>query len=243
MSSKNKDNQNIIVALDYYRKKDAIEMAKRLDPSICNLKVGLELFISEGPRVISDLGNLGYKVFLDLKLHDIPNTVQNSCKMAAELGVWMLNVHASGGRKMLEAAKNVFEINNYSTKLIGVTILTSLTSNELDEVGQDKDINNQVTKLTDLCMSLNYDGVVCSPHESKNLYSKYGNNIILVCPGIRNEDITINYDDQKRYMSPVEAARNKATYIVVGRPITGSEDPSLSLEEINNQFNEGAENA
>ncbi len=242
MSSKNKDNQSIIVALDYHRKKDAIEMAKRLDPSICNLKVGLELFISEGPKIISDLNNLGYKIFLDLKLHDIPNTVQNSCKMAADLGVWMLNVHALGGRKMLEAAKNIFEINNYSTKLIGVTILTSLTSNELNEIGQNQDINNQVTKLTELCMNLNYDGVVCSPHESKSLYSKYKNNIILVCPGIRDGDIKINSDDQKRYMSPIEAARNKATYIVVGRPITGSENPSLSLENINNQFKEGAKN-
>lgn len=238
MSFDDRDSSKIIVALDYDNKKEAIEMANRLNPSLCKLKVGLELFISCGPEIIQDLHALGYKIFLDLKYHDITNTVVKSCLAASALGVWMINVHSSGGKNMMTKCKNEIIKSNKKILILGVTILTSMNENEIREVGYTNNLKDQVLKMAKLCHESKLDGVVCSTQESKLIKSEFKENFICVCPGIRSDNEKNN--DQKRISSPKVAATSGADYIVVGRPITKSSDPLASLIAIKKEFDESA---
>jgi len=236
MSYQSEDESRIIVALDYSNRQDVLNLSKQLNPTLCKLKVGLELYITYGPSIIEDLHSLGYKIFLDLKLHDIPNTVMKSCITAAELGVWMLNVHSSGGKNMMSKAMQAITAGNYKTLLLGVTVLTSMDNDELNEIGYSKNISEQVLNMAELCYRSKLNGVVCSAQESKFIKNKFNSNFICVCPGIRNTDDKIN--DQKRIMTPSLAAKNGADYIVVGRPITKSSNPLESLINIKKEYDE-----
>lgn len=233
-----RDSSKIIVALDYDNKREALEMAKCLDPNLCKVKVGLELFISCGPEIIKDLHALGYKIFLDLKFHDITNTVIKSCLVASDLGVWMINVHSSGGKNMMQKCKNEIFKSNKKILILGVTILTSMNENEIREVGYTDNLKDQVLKMAKLCYESKLDGVVCSSQESKLIKSKFKENFICVCPGIRSDNDKNN--DQKRISTPKMAASSGADYIVVGRPITKSSDPLASLIAIKKEFDESA---
>ena len=232
-----KDESRIIVALDYNNKKDAVSMAKILSPSLCKIKVGLELFTACGPSIIEEIHSLGYKIFLDLKFHDITNTVVNSCKVAAKMGVWMINVHSSGGKKMMFSSKKELVDENYNTLVIGVTILTSMQKEDINEIGLASDIETQALNMASLCKDSNLDGVVCSAQEAKLIKSNSPENFLCICPGIRSEHEEIN--DQKRIMTASMAAKNCADYIVVGRPITQSNNPLESLIKIKEEFDNG----
>ena len=237
MSFDDKEESRIIVALDYNNKKDAVSMAKILRPSLCKIKIGLELFITCGPSIIEEIHSLGYKIFLDLKFHDITNTVVNSCKVAAKMGVWMINVHSSGGRKMMLSSKKELVDENYNTLVIGVTILTSMQKEDINEIGLASDIETQALNMASLCKDSNLDGVVCSAQEAKLIKSNSPENFLCICPGIRSEHEEIN--DQKRIMTASMAAKNCADYIVVGRPITQSNNPLESLIKIKEEFDNG----
>lgn len=235
MSSKFNESSNIIVALDYNKEKNALDMANTLDPTLCILKVGLELYVSCGPKIVKELHKLGYRIFLDLKLHDITNTVIKSSLIAADLGVWMINVHSSGGTNMMAGVANAIKDNNYSTLVTGVTILTSLDDDDIKTIGYSSNTKDQVMKMAALCYDSGLNGIVCSANEAKNIKNELKDNFICVCPGIRRSED--NKDDQKRIMTPVMAANNGADYIVVGRPITNSRNPLESLIKIKKEFN------
>ena len=235
MSSDHKKNSKIIVALDCSNKNDAISLANKLHPSFCNLKVGLQLFVSCGPSIIQELHKLGYKVFLDLKFHDITNTVVKSCLAAAELGVWMINIHSSGGSKMMHQVMKEIKDNNYKTLVLGVTMLTSIDENEMKEIGYINNMEQQVHNMAEMSYKANLNGIVCSAQEAKLVKSRFPNNFLCVCPGIRSAGDNTN--DQKRIMTPQMAFENGADYIVVGRPITESDDPWDALERIKKEFN------
>ena len=235
MSSNNYEIPHIIVALDYNKENKALDMAKILDPSLCILKVGLELYVSCGPKIVNALHKLGYKIFLDLKFHDIKNTVIKSSLVAADLGVWMINVHSSGGVEMMSGVANTIKENNYSTLVTGVTVLTSLDNDDIKTIGYSNNTKDQVMKMAALCYDSGLNGIVCSAHEAKNIKNEIKDNFICVCPGIRRTED--NKDDQKRIMTPAMAANNGADYIVVGRPITNSKNPLESLIKIKKEFN------
>ena len=204
MSFEDKDESRIIVALDFKDRNDAISMAKLFQPKLCKIKVGLELFLSCGPSIIKELNDLGYKIFLDLKFHDITNTVIKSCIAASDLGIWMLNIHSSGGKNMMKNSKEALVNKNYSTLLLGVTILTSMDENDIYEIGYNGNIKTQVLKMASLCKESGLDGVVCSAEEAKFIKSKFSKNFICVCPGVRRKDDEGN--DQKRIITPAKAA-------------------------------------
>lgn len=223
----------IIVALDYSDKKQALDLVNQLDKTCCRVKVGKELFTAAGPQLVEQLMALGFEVFLDLKFHDIPNTVAHACKVAADLGVWMINVHASGGKKMLLAARDALPLGK--TKLIAVTVLTSLDQFALNEIGWYRapiDIATQLASLTNDC---GLDGIVCSAAEAaiirKNIPQK---NFWLVTPGIRPADSA--QDDQARVTTPKAAILNGADYLVIGRPITQSVNPMATLQQLNQEI-------
>ncbi len=218
-----KTESKIIVALDYSNESDALALVEQLDPTQCRLKVGKELFTSAGPNFVKRLVDSHYEVFLDLKFHDIPNTVAKACAVAADLGVWMINVHALGARKMLEAARAAVDSRRSSTLLIGVTILTSMDKEDLSEVGLKGSPEVNVLRLARLAQSAGLDGVVCSPLELKVLRAELGAGFLLVTPGVRPAGSVIG--DQKRIMTPGEAVSNGANYLVVGRPITLADKP------------------
>lgn len=223
----------IIVALDFSSAEDALRLAGRLEPRLCRLKVGKELFTAAGPNLVEELMLKGFDIFLDLKFHDIPNTVANACKVAANLGVWMINVHALGGRKMLLAAREA--IAQGSTKLIAVTLLTSMDENDLADIGLQGNPEQIVERLARLTKDCALDGVVCSALEATNLRQLLGSDFCLVTPGIRLSDETL--DDQKRITTPKLAIRNGANYLVIGRPITQANDPYLALCQLNQAVN------
>jgi len=223
----------IIVALDFSSAKDALRLAEKLEPGLCRLKVGKELFTAAGPSLVETLMLKGFDIFLDLKFHDIPNTVANACKAAAKLGVWMINVHALGGRKMLMAAREV--IPQGSTKLIAVTLLTSMDQNDLADIGLQGSPEQIVERLARLAKDCALDGVVCSALEATNLRQLLGNDFCLVTPGIRLSDKTS--DDQKRITTPQQAIRNGANYLVIGRPVAQANDPYLILCQLNQAVN------
>lgn len=219
----------IIVALDYSNETDAWHLINKLEPQLCRLKVGKELFTIAGPRFVEKLVSTGYDVFLDLKFHDIPNTVAQACKAAAGLGVWMLNVHALGGRKMMLAARDA--IQTTSTKLIAVTLLTSLDKEDLAEIGLPGQPADIVHRLAHLAHDCGMDGVVCSAQEAVQLRQTLGHSFCLVTPGIRPADA--DSGDQKRITTPAQAIINGAHYLVIGRPITQAQDPVLACERLN----------
>ena len=222
----------IIIALDVNGESPALALAEQLDPSRCRLKIGKELFTSCGPHLVRKVQDLGFDVFLDLKFHDIPNTVAGACRAAADLGVWMLNVHASGGREMMEqAAQAVAAVGSQRPLLIGVTVLTSMSRPDLVEVGIDEEPQSQVRRLAALAHSSGLDGVVCSAAETVLLRQQLPVDFCLVTPGIRRPEDASN--DQKRVVGPAEAMRNGSNYLVVGRPITQAPDPAVALAEFN----------
>lgn len=225
------EGPRVLVALDYDDADRALAFAKRLPPSSCRLKVGKELFTRCGPSIIDGLQRLDFDVFLDLKFHDIPNTVARACRTAADMGVWMLNVHASGGREMMAAAKNAVASSNQRTVLIAVTVLTSLSEKELKEIGYSGTIDSTVERLALLARDCGLDGVVCSAREAAMLRNKWGTEACLVTPGIRPSGFAFN--DQTRIMTPKEAIAAGSNYLVVGRPITTAQDPVAVLNAIN----------
>ncbi|SBS27273.1 Orotidine 5'-phosphate decarboxylase [Marinomonas spartinae] len=221
----------IVVALDYPTMAQSLEMAKRLDPSQCRVKVGKELFTTAGPAILDELHKLGFEIFLDLKFHDIPNTVANAVCVAAKAGVWMVNVHASGGRRMMETSANALQKLDHKTLLIAVTVLTSMDQSDLIEVGIDLTPEQHVKRLARLAQSSGMDGVVCSAQESSILSSELGKDFVLVTPGIRPAGS--DQGDQKRIMTPTQAMAAGSHYLVMGRPITQAADPIAVLTQVN----------
>ncbi|WP_438862996.1 orotidine-5'-phosphate decarboxylase [Neptunicella sp.] len=225
-------SKKVIVALDFNQQQKALEFVSKVDPSLCRLKVGKEMFTHFGPDFVSNLIKQDFDVFLDLKFHDIPNTVAKACIAAADLGVWMVNVHASGGRKMMETTQQALQdYGQTRPKLIAVTVLTSMTQQDLAEIGLDITPAQQVLRLATLAKSSGLDGVVCSAHEAEILKSNLGDKFELVTPGIRPVGSAAN--DQQRIMTPPEALKAGVDYMVIGRPITQAQDPLQALIDIN----------
>lgn len=221
---------SIIVALDAKSQFDALTIAEQLDPALCRVKVGKELFTHEGPIIVKALQDKGFDVFLDLKFHDIPNTTAQAVCAAADLGVWMVNVHASGGRKMMETCVERLQAGNYKTQLIAVTVLTSMGREDLKDIGLDIEPNEHVKRLAQLTKDSGLDGVVCSAQEAKMLRETIGKDFALVTPGIRPEGS--NADDQKRIVTPKQAMLDGSTHLVIGRPITQSKNMRQTLKDI-----------
>ena len=222
--------KKIIVALDYDSEEKALELVRQLDASKCRLKVGKELFTRTGPVFVEKVQNMGFEVFLDLKFHDIPNTVAKACQAAAELGVWMVNVHALGGRNMMEAAREAIAKKGGVSKLIAVTILTSMAEKDLREIGLTASPAEHVASLAQLARESGLDGVVCSPLEVQMLRRNCGEDFLLVTPGVRPAGAA--QDDQQRIMTPAQALQSGSNYLVIGRPITKAHDPKAALAAI-----------
>ena len=221
----------IIVALDFPQQVSAMVLVDQLDPRLCRLKVGKELFTAAGPSFVKLLVAKGFDVFLDLKFHDIPNTVAKAVIAVADLGVWMTNVHASGGSRMMRAAKQALIERRSDMLLIGVTVLTSMENEDLAEVSVERSLDDQVLHLATLAKEANLDGVVCSAQEARLLKSSFGGTFNLVTPGVRLAGA--GADDQRRVTTPVDAVTLGSDYLVIGRPITQSPDPLATLKEIN----------
>ncbi|MBU2976817.1 orotidine-5'-phosphate decarboxylase [Alteromonas sp. C1M14] len=222
----------VIVALDYDNETKALAFVDTLDPSLCRLKVGKEMFTLFGPEFVKKLMAKGFEIFLDLKFHDIPNTVAKACKAAAELGVWMVNVHASGGLEMMKAAKQAIDNSRHpDTKLIAVTVLTSMDEAQLARVIPNTSPKQHVEKLALLTQEAGLDGVVCSAQEAVMLRAKVASSFLLVTPGIRPKGSDAG--DQKRVMTPQDAMASGVSYLVMGRPITQAQDPISVLQSVN----------
>ncbi|KJY99038.1 MULTISPECIES: orotidine-5'-phosphate decarboxylase [Pseudoalteromonas] len=226
------DSKKVLIALDYDDQGKALAFVKQLSPSTCRLKVGKEMFTLFGPDFVKQLVDLGFDVFLDLKFHDIPNTVAKAVTAAAKLGVWMVNVHASGGVAMMEKAKAALTpFGDKAPLLIAVTVLTSMDEIQLKQLGIDKSPQEQVLYLAKLAQQAGLDGVVCSAQEAQLLKSQLGSEFTLVTPGIRPAGSDAG--DQKRIMTPERAVASGSDYLVIGRPITQAADPVAVLTEIN----------
>jgi orotidine-5'-phosphate decarboxylase len=223
-------DSKIIVALDYPTMDAAVALANQLDPQRCKLKVGKELFTRSGPRVVEQLTTAGFDIFLDLKYHDIPTTVAKACRAAADLGVWMMNVHTLGGPAMMTAARDALAQDENRPLLIGVTLLTSMDEATFQHIGLTGTISDTVLRLAQLADQSGLDGVVCSAQEATQLRTQHGEQFQLVTPGIRpaNSDT----GDQHRTMTPAEAVAAGSSYLVIGRPITGANNPMQALEAI-----------
>ncbi|BAU48617.1 orotidine 5'-phosphate decarboxylase [Sulfurifustis variabilis] len=219
----------IAVALDYPSSREALALVDRVTPEHCRLKVGLELFSAAGPGFVESLVRRGFDVFLDLKFHDIPNTVAAACRRAADLGVWMLTVHCLGGRAMLKAARDALGPAGRPL-LVGVTVLTSHTAAEIAEIGLAGDIEGRVAALAGLAKECGLDGVVCAPTEAHTMRSRFGAGFLLVTPGVRPGGSPVG--DQRRVLTPAEAIAGGADMLVVGRPITSSPNPRAALDAI-----------
>lgn len=220
----------IIVALDFSSATEALAMAERLDPKEVRVKVGKELFVRVGPEILRQLGAMGFQIFLDLKFHDIPNTVAGAVRAACEHGVWMVNVHASGGPAMLDAARAAVDEVGQGTLLTGVTVLTSMDTAALAEVGCPATTDEQVLLLATLAQRHGLDGVVCSGRELALLAGSFPSTFLRVTPGIRPADA--GKDDQQRTMTPSEALACGASYLVVGRPITRASNPQDACADL-----------
>ena len=221
----------IIVALDFPASGPALSLAEQLDPPLCRVKVGKELFTREGPVLVKALVNAGFDVFLDLKFHDIPNTVAAAVAAAAELGVWMVNVHASGGPRMMEAARTALDpLGADAPLLTAVTVLTSMEQPELMQVGVTRALEEQVSELAVLAEKCGMDGVVCSARETSMLRKLVDSGFCLVTPGIRPADS--EQGDQRRVATPAQAIANGSDYLVIGRPITRADSPLDALKQI-----------
>ncbi|MGR2737519.1 orotidine-5'-phosphate decarboxylase [Billgrantia sp. Q4P2] len=227
----------LIIALDHPSLDAALCLADRLDPERCRVKVGKELFTRSGPEVIDALHGRGFQIFLDLKFHDIPNTVAGAVQAAAEQGVWMVNVHASGGRRMMEAARERIDRHGLTTHLIAVTVLTSMTASDLADVGIDATPAQHVERLAVLARQCGMDGVVCSAQEAARLGELCGGGFLKVTPGIRPH--SAEHGDQRRVMTPAEAMAAGSTHLVIGRPVTQADDPMAALTAIEQELAAG----
>ncbi len=220
----------VIVALDFPSAGPALDLVSALDPALCRLKVGKEMFTRFGPAFVEKLAGKGFDVFLDLKFHDIPNTVAAACVAAADLGVWMINLHASGGRRMMETARERLDGAARRPLLVAVTILTSLTREDIAEVGFRGAPRENVLRLARLARGSGMDGIVCSPREAADVRPEVGADFLLVTPGVRPARAAL--DDQQRVMTPADAIAGGADFLVIGRPITAAADPLQSLRDI-----------
>lgn len=228
-------NSRIIVALDYDDADKAIAMVDRLDTARCRVKIGKELFTHAGPDLVRRIQDKGFEVFLDLKFHDIPNTVKKACAAAADLGVWMLTVHASGGEEMMMAAREGVSTFSHTPKLVAVTVLTSMQESDFSQLGVSRSLEEQVMRLASLAQQSRMDGVVCSAQEVVELRKLLSENFDLVTPGIRPQGSAAG--DQKRVMTPREAIQSGSNYLVIGRPITQARDPQRALNTIFDEIN------
>jgi orotidine-5'-phosphate decarboxylase len=225
----------IIVALDFPDARAALTFAALLSPAQCRLKVGMELFTAAGPSVVERLVSQGFDVFLDLKYHDIPATVARACVQAANLGVWMLNVHTLGGKKMLLAAREAIDHLPRRPLLIGVTLLTSHGADDMADMGWAQTrVAEHVERLAEIARMARLDGVVCSPQETVSLRHRFGRNFLLVTPGVRPAGVSA--DDQSRTCTPAESVANGSDYLVIGRPVTRAADPVAALAAINHEI-------
>lgn len=226
------DSNPLIVALDFPNAESALALVDQLSSEDCRLKVGKELFTREGPSFVRELGDKGFDVFLDLKFHDIPNTVAKAVLAAAELGVWMVNIHASGGRDMMQAAREALDSANQTSAplLIAVTVLTSMSQNQLADLGVSRSLHAQVGYLADMAQSCGVDGVVCSAQEAGFIKSSLGQEFVTVTPGIRPAGSDL--DDQHRVMTPSQALAGGSDYLVIGRPVTRAENPAAAITDI-----------
>lgn len=231
----NQHDPKIIVALDYADADSALKLVHQLDPKLCRLKVGKELFTAAGPQFVEKLTHSDFGVFLDLKFHDIPNTVAKACAAASNLGVWMLNVHASGGLEMMQAAKQAVDSSTQHPLLIAVTVLTSMNQQTLNQIGIHTDLATHVMNLATLTKQASLDGVVCSAMEAQSLRANLGNDFCLVTPGIRPANAS--KDDQSRIVTPADALKLGSSYLVIGRPITKAENPLAALQAIHAECN------
>ena len=220
----------IIVAIDKHNLDEALMLADSLDPTLCRLKVGKELFTTCGPNVVKSLQNRGFEIFLDLKFHDIPNTTAQAVLAAADMGVWMVNVHASVGSDAMALCKNRLLLKGYNTLLIAVTVLTSMAQETLPHIGVFGSLNEQVMRLATLAKNSGLDGVVCSAQEATSLKTALGKGFKLVTPGIRLPEDSA--DDQKRICTPKQALQNGSDFLVIGRSITGANNPTEKLKHI-----------
>ena len=222
----------IIVALDYEKEAEALALVDQIDPSLCRLKVGKEMFTTLGINFVKQLHQRNFDVFLDLKYHDIPNTVARAVRSAADLGVWMVDLHASGGLRMMEEAKRILEpYGKDAPLLIAVTVLTSMEDLDLLQIGINASPMEQVLRLAHLTQRAGLDGVVCSPQEVEILRNACGEEFKLVTTGIR--PIGADFGDQRRVMTPTAAIRAGSDYLVIGRPITKADNPAEVLRSIN----------
>ena len=221
----------LILALDFSSLEETVAILDKLDPVDCRVKVGKQLFVNEGPSAVKKIQELGFEVFLDLKFHDIPNTVKEACLVAADIGVWMVNIHASGGRAMLEPSSDAYAKLSAAPLLIGVTVLTSLNDEHFSELGYSGNLTSAVEKLAVLSCSSGLDGVVCSPKELKLLTRVIDEEFLYVTPGVRFEGEDSH--DQKRIATPQSALAEGANYLVMGRSILESENPSSRIFSIN----------
>lgn len=234
-SQANATTSPILVALDYADKNAALAFVDNIDPRDCRLKVGKEMFTLYGPQLVSELQQRGFEIFLDLKFHDIPNTVAHAVAAAAELGVWMVNVHASGGARMMSAAREALvPFGKDAPLLIAVTVLTSIEAEDLRGIGIEQSPADYAERLAKLTKACGLDGVVCSAHEATRLKNSCGKDFKLVTPGIRPEGSAAG--DQRRIMTPVEAVKAGVDYMVIGRPITQSAAPAETLRSILNSL-------
>lgn len=224
----------IIVALDYASSEQAFTFIDRVTPETCRLKVGLELYTAAGPHFIEQVVKRGFRVFLDLKFHDIPNTVEHACRQAASLGVELLTVHCLGGRTMLQAARRGVGESANRPRVLGVTLLTSLDINDIREVGIGGTIEERVSALATLARESGLDGVVCAPTEANALRTALGTDFLLITPGIRPAGGALG--DQRRVLTPVDALREGASLLVIGRPITQASDPAMTLAAIEREI-------
>jgi orotidine-5'-phosphate decarboxylase len=224
----------VIVALDYSSEAPVLELVSQLSPELCRLKVGKELFTSCGPALVEKLQKRGFEIFLDLKYYDIPNTVANAVRAAANLGVWMVDVHAAGGRRMIEGAADVLQSFQHRPKLIAVTVLTSMSDQDLREMGHTQTAQERVCQLAALAAEYGADGVVCSGKETPILRQQQGPSFCLVTPGIRlaGDDA----GDQRRVLTPSQAIQNGSDYLVIGRSITGASSPLDALQAIRTEL-------
>lgn len=221
----------IVVAMDFDNAEQCLAMAKRLSPANCRLKVGKELFTACGPKIVEQLMSLGFEIFLDLKFHDIPSTTSKAVKAAADLGVWMVNVHASGGERMMAGAREILERHTSKRPLlIAVTVLTSMEANDLAGIGIECNPEEQVMRLANLTYKCGLDGIVCSAQESALMRGQFGSDFCLVTPGIRLD--TSPSDDQRRTLTPAAAIAAGSSYLVIGRPITQSSNPADTCQSI-----------
>jgi len=228
------NDPRVIVALDFPATGPAFDLLARIDPAQCRVKIGKEMFTRAGPAFVEQVAAEGYDIFLDLKYHDIPNTVAAACAAAADMGVWMMNVHASGGRKMMTTAAERLSGLSERPLLIGVTVLTSLVQEDIAEIGYTGSPADNVLRLAALAEDSGLDGVVCSPLEVALLRPERSADFKLVTPGVRPAGAGV--DDQKRIMTPGDAIRSGSSYLVIGRPITAAPDPLTALEAINREI-------